>query len=180
MEEMVARAQAGYRKLAALPVPTIAAVQGYAFGAGLQLALACDLRVLTRDAQVGLLEINYGLIPDLCGSTRLPQLVGPGRAKRMIWFGERIDAPEAEHIGLAEFVVEPEDLMTTVDDLAKRLADMPSTPIREAKALIDRAHTRDTDDGMDAEAEAQMRCMSDPAFSEAVMAGVQRKAAARS
>ncbi|MGH2755867.1 MAG: enoyl-CoA hydratase/isomerase family protein, partial [Actinomycetota bacterium] len=74
LDEMIARAQAGYRKLARLPVPTIAAVHGYALGAGLQLALACDLRVLASDATVGLLELNYGLIPDLGGSTRLPHL----------------------------------------------------------------------------------------------------------
>jgi enoyl-CoA hydratase/carnithine racemase len=172
--EMIERAQAGYRKLATLPMPTIAAVQGYAFGAGLQLALACDLRVFASDAKVGLLELNYGLIPDLCGSTRLPQIVGPGWAKRMIWLAERVDAREAERLGIAEWVVDPDRLTATVDEIAGRLAEAPATPVREAKALIDRAHTRDVDDGMDAEAEAQLRCMSDAGFAEVVMAGVQR------
>ena len=174
LDEMIARAQAGYRKLAALPLPTIAAVHGYALGAGLQLALACDLRVLASDATVGLLELNYGLIPDLGGSTRLPHLVGPGWAKRMIWLGERVDARTAERIGLAEFVVEPDRLMATVDDLATRLIDAPRLPVRESKALMDMAHTRALEDGMDAEAAAQMRCMSDEGFGDAVRAGVQK------
>lgn len=172
--EMVERAQAGYRKLAALSVPTIAAVHGYAYGAGLQLALACDLRVFTGDAKVGLLEMNYGLIPDLCGSTRLPQLVGAGRAKRMIWLAERIGAEEAERLGICEWVVDPDRLDATVDEIATRIAAAPAAPVREAKALIDKAHTRTLEDGMDAEGEAQMRCMSDAGFAEAVMAGMQR------
>jgi len=172
--EMVERAQAGFRKLASLPVPTIARVHGYAYGAGFQIALACDLRVFARDAKVGLLELNYGLIPDLCGSTRLPQLVGPARAKRMIWLAERVGAEEAERLGICEWVADPDQLDATVDDIATRLAAAPATPVREAKALIDRAHQRGLDDGMDAEAEAQMRCMSDEGFGEAVMAGVQR------
>jgi enoyl-CoA hydratase/carnithine racemase len=177
LPEMIERAQAGFRNLAALSIPTIAAVHGYAYGAGLQIALACDLRVLASDAKVGLLEINYGLIPDLCGSTRLPQLVGPGRAKRMIWLAERVDAAEAERLGIAEWVVEPDRLTATVDEIAGRLAEAPAITVREAKALIDRAHTRNLEDGMDAEAEAQMRCMSDAGFAEAVAAGVQRRAA---
>jgi enoyl-CoA hydratase/carnithine racemase len=176
LPEMIARAQAGFRKLAGLSVPTIAAVQGYAYGAGLQIALACDLRVLARDAKVGLLELNYGLIPDLCGSTRLPQLVGAGRAKRMIWLAERIDAAEAERIGIAEWVIEPDRLTATVDEIAGRLAKAPPVPVAESKALIERAHLRDLEDGMDAEAEAQMHCMSDPGFGDAVMAGVQQRA----
>jgi enoyl-CoA hydratase/carnithine racemase len=177
LPEMIARAQSGFRKLATLPVPTIAAIHGYAYGAGLQIALACDLRVLTTDAKVGLLELNYGLIPDLCGSTRLPQLVGAGRAKRMIWLAERIDAAEAERIGIAEWVVDPDHLTATVDEIASRIAEAPAVPVREAKALVERAYLRDLEDGMDAEAEAQMRCMSDPGFADAVMAGVQRRAA---
>ena len=172
--ETVERAQSGFRKLASLSVPTIARVHGYAYGAGFQIALACDLRVFARDAKVGLLEMNYGLIPDLCGSTRLPQLVGPARAKRMIWLAERVGAEEAERLGICDWVADPEELDATVDDIAARLAAAPTTPVREAKALIDRAHMRDLDGGMDAEAEAQMRCMSDEGFGDAVMAGVQR------
>jgi enoyl-CoA hydratase/carnithine racemase len=176
LPEMIERAQAGYRKLAGLLVPTIAAVHGYAYGAGLQIALACDLRVLAADAKVGLLEMNFGLIPDLCGSTRLPQLVGAGRAKRMIWLAERIDATEAERLGIAEWVVDAARLTETVNDIAARIAASPPVPVREAKSLIERAHLRGLEDGMDAEAEAQMRCMSDEGFADAVMAGVQRRA----
>jgi enoyl-CoA hydratase/carnithine racemase len=172
--EMIARAQAGYRKLAALPMPTIAVVQGHALGAGFQMALACDIRVVAADARLGLLEANYGLIPDLGGSTRLPQIVGSGRAKKMIWLGEQIDGIEAGRLGVAELVVPPEDLLREADALADRLAEAPVTVVREAKALADRAHLLDTAQGMDAEAEAQARCMSAPDFAEAMMKGVQR------
>jgi enoyl-CoA hydratase/carnithine racemase len=177
MEETIARAQSGFRKIAALPMPTIASVQGHAYGAGLQLALACDLRVVANDAKLGLLEARYGLIPDLCGSTRLPQLVGAGRAKKMIWLAERIDGAEAERIGLAEVVVPPEELATATDDLAERLAGAAPRPVREAKALVENAGRVSLEDGMDAEALAQARCMTDPAFGDALSAGLTKRAA---
>jgi enoyl-CoA hydratase/carnithine racemase len=175
MEETIARAQAGFRRIAALPMPTIASVQGHAYGAGLQLALACDLRVVTADAKLGLLEARYGLIPDLCGSTRLPQLVGAGRAKKMIWLAERIDGVEAERIGLAELVVPPEELETATNELAERLGKAPFRPVREAKALVDNAVRLSLDAGMDAEALAQARCMTDPDFAEVLSAGLVQR-----
>ena len=172
--EMIARAQAGFRKIATLPMPTIAAVQGHAYGAGLQLALMCDLRVVAEDASLGLLEMRYGLIPDLGGSTRLPQLVGAGRAKRMIWLAERIDGREAERLGIAEFVVPAGELTTTVDELATKLAAPPHVAKRQAKRLADGAHLVTQAEGMDAEAEAQIACMTSPEFPEAVARALQR------
>jgi len=171
--ETIARAQAGFRKIAALAIPTVAAVQGHALGAGLQLALACDLRVVRSDARLGLLESNYGLIPDLGGSTRLPQIVGAGRAKKMIWLAEEVTGAEAAAIGLADVVVAPEgDLAAAVDELVEALLERPSTPVRLAKRLIDRAHLHDHASGMDAEAAAQEECMTDPDFAAALMRGM--------
>lgn len=175
LEETIARAQAGFRKLAALPVPTIAAVQGHAYGAGLQLALMCDLRVIAADASVGLLEMRYGLIPDLGGSTRLPQLVGSARAKKLVWFAERIDGTEAERVGIAELVVAADELRDTVDSLAARLADPPHVAKRMAKRLSDGAHLVSQEEGMDLEAQAQAVCMSSPEFADAVAASLQRR-----
>ena len=175
-EEMIARAQAGFRKIAALPMPTIAAVQGHAYGAGFQLALMCDLRVVAEDASLGLLEVRYGLIPDLGGSTRLPQLIGAGRAKRMIWLAERIDGREAERIGAAEFVVAESELVETVDALATRLAAPPHTAKHETKKLADRAHLVRQEEGMDAEAAAQLACMTSPEFAEAIARSLARSA----
>ena len=172
--EMIARAQAGFRKIAALPMPTVAAVQGHAYGAGLQLALMCDLRVVAEDASLGLLEMRYGLIPDLGGSTRLPQLVGAGRAKRMIWLAERIDGREAARLGVAEFVVPAGDLTPTVDELASKLVAPPHVAKRQAKKLADGAHLVDQAAGMDAEAEAQIACMTSPEFPEAIARSLQR------
>ena len=90
----ILRAQESYSWLATARYPTIAAVRGYALGAGLQLALACDLRVFARGATVGLLEHKYGILPDLGGTQRLPRVVGAAKAKEMIWtvFGCRICA----------------------------------------------------------------------------------------
>jgi enoyl-CoA hydratase/carnithine racemase len=176
LEEMIRRAQAGFRAMAALPMPTVAVVQGHAYGAGLQLALACDLRVVANDARLGLLEANYGLIPDLGGSTLLPRLVGPARAKRMIWLAERISGEEACAIGLADLGAAPAELDATADTLITALLAAPALPARETKALIERAHLVNTGEGMDAEAAAQARCMSSPNFGEALMAGLQRRA----
>lgn len=169
-DERIARAQAGGRKLAALPMPTIAKVQGHALGAGLQLALACDLRVVAEDASLGLLEGRYGIIPDLGGTQRLPRLVGPGWAKKMIWLAERIDGVTAGRIGLAEAVVAASDLDAATDALAERIVNAPPLATREAKRLVGLAGTVPLGAGMDEEARAQLGLLASNDFGEAITA----------
>lgn len=174
-QDMIARAQAGFRAIGSLDIPTIAAVQGNALGAGLQLALACDLRVVTSDATMGLLEHRFGLVPDLCGTYRLPLLVGPARAKKMIWLAEKIDAAEAHRIGLAEVVTEPGHLQATVDELAEVIAAAPPLAVRAVKRLVDAAHLRSLEQGMDGEAEAQMKMFGSSDFGEAIASFFEKR-----
>lgn len=172
-DERIARAQAGSRKLAALPMPTIAKVQGHALGAGLQLALACDLRIVAEDASLGLLEGKYGIIPDLGGTQRLPLLVGPGWAKKMIWLAERIDGATAGRIGLAEVVVAASDLDSVVDDIAFRIAMAPPLATRAAKRLVDLSGTVPLGAGMDEEARSQLGLLASNDFGEAITAFIE-------
>ena len=174
-EEQIARAQSGFRKIAALSAPTIAKVRGHALGAGLQLALACDLRIVARDASLGLLEARYGLVPDLGGTQQLPALVGPARAKKMIWLAERVDGEEAGRIGLAEAVVEETDLDRTVDELAEAIAAAPPLAAAATKKLVDLSSTTPLEAGMDEEAVAQARMLTSNDFSEAIGAFIEKR-----
>lgn len=174
-QEQIARAQAGFRKIAALAIPTIAKVRGHALGAGLQLALACDVRVVADDASLGLLEARYGLVPDLGGTQQLPALVGPGRAKKMIWLAERVDGEEAGRIGLAELVVTEADLDKTVDELAEAIVAAPPLATAATKRLVDLSLTTPLEAGMDEEAVAQERMLTSNDFSEAVTAFIEKR-----
>jgi enoyl-CoA hydratase len=113
--------------------PVIAAVNGFAFGGGLELALACHLRVFSRTAKVGLPEVGLGLIPGYGGTQRLPRIVGRGRALEMILTGEPVDAETALRIGLANRVVEPEALLEEAGRLAA--AVLAKAPVAVALAL---------------------------------------------
>lgn len=174
-QTMIARAQAGFRKIAALPVPTIAQVRGHALGAGLQLALACDLIVATKDASLGLLEARYGLVPDLGGTQRLPRLVGPARAKKMIWLAERVSGEEAERTGLVQQAVGENELEGAVDALATALAAAPPLPVRHVKRLVEISATAPHEAGMDEEAAAQAEMLTSNDFGEAISAFLERR-----
>jgi enoyl-CoA hydratase/carnithine racemase len=174
-EDMIRRAQSGFRKIAALPLPVVASVKGHALGAGLQLALACDIRVVARDCSLGILESKYGLVPDLGGTQRLPALVGPGRAKKMMWLAERIDGDEAGRIGLAEVVVDADDVERTVDELALKLAAAPPLVVREVKRLVTLADTTTLEQGMDEEAASQLLMFGSTDFGEAIAAFIERR-----
>ena len=126
----ILRAQEAFSWLADARYPTIAAVQGYALGAGLQLALACDIRVFARGTQVGLLEHKYGILPDLGGTQRLPRVVGASKAKELIWTAARIDADESYRIGLCDRLVDESDLVAEVTALAA--IDRRATAARRA------------------------------------------------
>jgi enoyl-CoA hydratase/carnithine racemase len=174
-QEQIARAQSGFRKIASLSIPTIAKVRGHALGAGLQLALACDVRVVAADASLGLLEARYGLVPDLGGTQQLPALVGPGRAKKMIWLAERVDGEEAGRIGLAELVVAESDLDNTVDELAQAIAAAPPLATAATKRLVDLSLTTPVEAGMDEEAVDQERMLTSNDFSEAITAFIEKR-----
>ncbi|MGH2751108.1 MAG: enoyl-CoA hydratase/isomerase family protein [Actinomycetota bacterium] len=174
MQDMITHAQAGFRGLAGLPMPTIAAVKGHALGAGLQLALACDLRVAAGDASLGLLEHRFGILPDLGGTQQLPRLVGPGLAKKMIWTQERIDGTEAQRRGLVEVVVEPDELDSAVDQLARAIASAPPTAARLVKQLVDLSGRVAIAAGMDEEARAQLECFGSSDFGEAIAAFIEK------
>ena len=118
------------------PQPIIAAIRGYALGGGLELALACDIRIAGEDAQLGLTEVNLAIIPGGGGTQRLPRLVGRGRALEMILTGARIDAREAWRIGLVERVVPAADVLAAARELARTLAEKAPVALRYAKEAV--------------------------------------------
>ena len=123
-------------ELAAFPSPVIAAVHGYALGGGTEVALACDIRIAADTAIFGLPEVSVGLIPGAGGVTRLPKLVGAGRARELMFSARRIDAVEAERIGLVELVVPLDTLETTTRDLAETIAANAPLAMRALKRAL--------------------------------------------
>jgi len=122
-----ARAHAGLgqrvcRTIEDARMPVIAAINGFALGGGLELAMACHIRYASSDAKLGQPEINLGIIPGFAGTQRLPRLVGPGRALEMLLSGDPIPAEEAMRIGLVNKVFPPDQLMTAARDLARKIA----------------------------------------------------------
>lgn len=166
----VRHAQRPFRSLARMPKPSLAAVQGHAIGAGFQLALACDLRVAAADAKFGMLEPRYGLIPDLGGDHRLARLVGPSRAKEIVWSTRMVEAEEALRIGLVDRVVEPGALLPEAEALARQVIQHSPTAVALVKELIERAMETPLDDEYEREAEAQTVALRGEDHREAVSA----------
>ncbi|MBS7703722.1 enoyl-CoA hydratase/isomerase family protein [Chelatococcus asaccharovorans] len=141
-----------FDKLASLPVPSIASINGYAFGGGLELALACTFRLLRPNAKLGLPEIKLGLIPGYGGTQRLPRLVGEARALDLIMTGRTIDCAEAERIGLATRVVEGDALEEGLA-FAAGFIDYSLPVLGFARAAVQRAAQVSLGDGLRTEAE---------------------------
>ena len=173
--ELVQHAQRGFRKLAAVEVPVIAAVRGYALGAGMQLALACDLRIVEENAQLGLLEARYGLIPDLGATQRLPLIAGPSTAKKMMWLAEKIDGVEAFRTGIADVVCDDASLEKKVDDIAHRIASGPPIVVKAVKKLVDQASAVSFEEAMDSVARAQYEVLESADFAEAITAAAEKR-----
>ncbi len=143
-----------FAAVASLPFPTLAALNGVAFGGGFELALACDLRLLAAEAEVGLTEVGVGIMPGAGGSVRLSRLVGSARAKEMIFSARRIAAPEALQMGLANAVVSGAALQDAARELAARIAANAPLAVRAAKHAIDAALDAELAAGLDIEAAA--------------------------
>ncbi|MCI0432592.1 MAG: enoyl-CoA hydratase-related protein [Gemmatimonadetes bacterium] len=125
-----------FEEIAQFDKPTLAMINGYALGGGCEVALACDLRIAARSARLGQPEIRLGLVPGGGGTQRLPRLVGPGRAMRLILTGELIDAAEAERIGLVDWVVDDAELRTRTLEIARTLAGFSPVALALARTAV--------------------------------------------
>lgn len=155
--DRIAEFQTAFTWLHRPDIISVAAVQGYAIGAGFQLALACDLRVLADDAMLSMAEVTLGLVPDLAGTKRLVELVGYANALEICATGRRLDATEARRLGLATLVVSPTDLDAAVSDLASALLAGDRDAVVEIKTLLAGADGRSHAEQQRAEREAQTR-----------------------
>jgi enoyl-CoA hydratase/carnithine racemase len=163
-----------FTRLERIGKPSIAAMQGAAVGAGLQLGLACDLRVAAEDLRLGMFEINYGIIPDLGGLHRVVQLCGPSRAKDLAMTGREIKPKKAMRIGLVDRVVPPEELDEVSRALAREIAGKAPLAVRAIKRLVDAAAAGQAPaDNLRDVGVAQVECIGHPDFAEAVSARMQ-------
>ena len=136
------------RGLETFPGPTIAAINGYALGGGCELAIACDLRVASERAVIGQPEIDLGIFPGWGGTQRLPRLVGDELARRLIFFGERVDAQDANEIGLVGEVVAHDELDEHVAEMAAELAAQPRLAMQAAKEALNLGRHADPETGL--------------------------------
>ena len=171
----IADIQEAYTWLADAPYPTIAAMRGYALGGGMQLALACDLRIAARGTKLALPEHKYGLLPDLGGTYWLPRIVGPAKAKELIFTGETIDAEEAHRIGLVNRLVDDGELEAAVTALADKIAGQPPIAVRGSKRAIDQASRQSLGEGLRDAAVGQAECIRSADFLEAMKANLEKR-----
>ncbi len=162
--------QRAFTWLEEAPYPTIAKVQGHAFGAGMQLALACDLRIAAHDVRMGLLEANWGLMPDLGGTVWLPRLVGPAKALELMMTAAKLRASELLALGIVNRVVPGDELDAEVDGLVAELLKRPPLALRGAKAAVRGGWGEPSATGMRAAAVAQLACLASADFTEAATA----------
>ena len=139
--------------------PVIAAVNGFAFGGGLELALACDIRLAAEEAVMGLTETSLAIIPGAGGTQRLPRIVGPAKAKELIFTAARIKAVEAHSIGLVNQVVAGADLLDTARTMAFKISANGPIAVRQAKLAVNKGIDAPLDVGLNLESNAYWQCI---------------------
>ncbi len=169
--------QAAINMLEALPAPVVAAVNGFALGGGLELALACDIIVASETATLGLPEVTLGLFPGFGGTQRLARLVGRNWAKQLILTGEMIDANQAQAIGLVNEVLPAEKLMERARALAGTMATNGPLAVQFAKQVINRGIETDLGTGLALEAEAEATMFATEDRREGMLAFIEKRKA---
>ncbi len=155
--------------------PVIAQIHGACLGGAMELALACDLRVMAADAVIGLVETRVGLVPDVGGSSRLPAVVGLGRAKELILASKVIDGTEAERIGLVNRVAPADELDAATEQLAGELLACAPIAVGLAKRILDAAAKPALAQTLEQEVTAQALCARSEDFGEAIRAFVEQR-----
>ena len=165
--------QAVHTRLERLEVPTIALLHGYCLGLAMELALACDIRIAAEGTHMGLPETRLGIIPDVGGTTRLTRLVGPARAKELIFTGRHFDMAYAERWGIVNYVVPEDQLMAKAEELAAEISQAAPLAVGMAKRVID--GLSDIDRGLMLEGWAQSQLMSSEDFLEGAQSFMMKR-----
>ena len=161
-----------------MPKPTIAQIHGACIGGAMELALAADMRVMAEDAVAAILEVKIGLIPDVGGCSRLPAVVGVGRAKELIMTGRFLGAEEALGIGFANRIAPADELDATTEALCDELLAAAPIAVALAKSVIDRAAKPALEETLEREVEAQERLAASDDFAEGASAFLEKRAPA--
>lgn len=149
-----------FRRIETLPIPTIAAVNGFALGGGCELAMSCDIILASEKAKFGQPEVGLGITPGFSGTQRLPRRVGIAKAKELIFSGRMIRADEAREIGLVNAVYAPEELLPGALEMARSFVKNAPIAVKYAKACIDRGMQMDMDDAIAVENELFAMCFA--------------------
>ena len=166
-----------FRKIENLNKPVIAAINGFALGGGCELAMACDIRIASNKAKIGQPETGLGITPGFSGTQRLPRIVGPGKAKEIIYTAKPITADEAYRIGLVNSVVEPESLMDAAYAMAKQIAKNAPIALKYSKEAIDKGMQTDIDSAISLENDLFALCFSTEDQKEGMKAFFEKRPA---
>lgn len=151
-ERLSRRGQLVFQKIADFPAPVIAAVNGFALGGGLELALVCDIRVVAENARLGLPEVTLGIFPGYGGTQRLPRLIAAGKAKELIFTGEMIDAAEAHRLGIADHLVAAGEAVNRAREIAGKILKRGPVAVRLAKQAVNKGLEQTLAEGLKTEA----------------------------
>lgn len=164
-----------FRKLETLPIPTIAAVNGFALGGGCELAMSCDIRLASDRAIFGQPETGLGITPGFGGTQRMARLIGPGKAKELIFTARNFKAPEALEIGLVQAVYPAEELMAEAENMAQRIAGNAPIAVRAAKKAINDGIHLNMDEAMVVEEKLFASCFESVDQRNAMNAFIEKR-----
>jgi len=173
-EQLSQRGHDIFKAIEQLPIPTIAAVNGFALGGGCELAMACHMRVASEQARFGQPEVNLGILPGYAGSQRLPQLVGRGRALEILMTGDMVDAQEAHRIGLANKVVPADDLIPACKKIINKIASKAPLAIQEVITVVNDHYDKSVN-GFNSEVKAFGRLAATEDFKEGASAFIEKR-----
>lgn len=174
-QDFVEMAQTFMDDIAELPCTTIAAINGFALGGGLEIALACDIRIASSRAVMGLPEVRYGILPGAGGTQRLSRLIGTSMAKLLIYTGRHVTASEAYNLGLVDVVVEPEHLINECFKVAEEILPNSQAAIESVKRCIDEGINLPLKDGLVVEREYWVKLIEHGDYKEGVRAWLEKR-----
>lgn len=166
-----------FRRIETLPIPVIAAINGFALGGGCELAMSCDIRIASNKAKFGQPEVGLGIIPGFSGTYRLAKLIGQGYAKEMIYTGKVIRADEALRIGLVNAIYEPEELMPAALEMAHKMVAMAPVAVSLAKQSINENYDLDADASIELENQLFGKCFATKDQKEGMAAFLEKRKA---